>query len=151
MKPNARVGLTLAEMLVVIAVLSMLVIIAVPSLVRSMQAATAQGAASTIAADVEAAFAAAARSRRPVVLSCDCVNRTYQVADQADATVRMERRLDGSAGIDVAQLIFASTSGSSVVIGPNGLATDGFAFDVTVGGSTRTVSVSRTGQVRVLR
>ncbi|MBP2646999.1 MAG: hypothetical protein H6Q77_623 [Gemmatimonadetes bacterium] len=148
MTSRSRAGMTLTELMLVVVVVGVLAAAVVPRLATGMQATTAQSAASVVGADVEAAFSTAARSRRPVVLTCDCPNRTYQVADQTGGTVRMQRRLDKASDTGVDRLSF---SAASVVIGPNGIASEPFEIDLVVGGSQRRVAVSRTGQVRIVR
>jgi len=97
---------------------------------------------------VETAFSAAARSRRPMLFRCDCPNHKYEVADQTDGSIRLARRLDSTTNLSVDRLTFSSTS---VTIGPNGIASEAFEVNVGVGASARRITVSRTGQVRIVQ
>ena len=148
MKIRSRSGMTLTELMLVVVIVGIVTAAVLPRIARSREATTAKSAAAVIGNDVEAAFSAAARNRRPVLFRCDCPNKTYEVADQTDGSIRLLRRLNSSSGIVVDRLTLSS---ASVVIGPNGLASEAFEVDVAVGSSSRRVTVSRTGQVRIVQ
>lgn len=148
MTTKSRAGMTLMELMLVVVIVGIVTAAVLPRIARSRESTTAKSAASVIGNDVEAAFSAAARSRRPMLFRCDCTNKTYEVADQTDGSIRMFRRLDPSSGIVVDRLTLSSTS---VVIGPNGIASEAFEVAVGVGNSSRRVTVSRTGQVRIVQ
>ena len=72
----------------------------------------------------------------------------YEVADQTDGSIKLSRRLDCIQQPDRRQLTLSPTS---IVIGPNGIASAAFEVAVGVGYSARRVAVSRTGQVRIIQ
>lgn len=148
MKIRSTSGFTLMELLLVVVIIGIVTAAIIPRIARSREATTAKSVASVIGGDVEAAFSAAARSRRPMLFRCDCPNHQYEVADQTDGSIRLSRRLDSTTNLIVDRLALSSTS---VVIGPNGIASEAFVVDVGVGASARRVMVSRTGQVRIVQ
>ena len=148
MNLNTRSGMTLMELMMVVVVIGITTAAILPRVARSREAATARSAATVIGSDVEAAFAAAARSRRPMLFRCDCPNHKYEVADQTDGSIRLSRRLDSTTNLLVDRLTLSSTS---IVIGPNGIASEAFEMAVSSGNSSRRVTVSRTGQVRIVQ
>jgi len=148
MKIRSTSGFTLMELLLVVVIIGIVTAAIIPKIARSREATTAKSVASVISGDVEAAFSAAARSRRPMLFRCDCPNHQYEVADQTDGSIRLTRRLDSTTNLIVDRLALSSTS---VVIGPNGIASEAFVVDVGVGASGRRVMVSRTGQVRIVQ
>ena len=83
-----------------------------------------------------------------MLFRCTCTSYQYEVADQTDGAIKLSRRLDASSNLIVDRLTLSSTS---IVIGPNGLASEAFEVDVAVGNSSRRVAVSRTGQVRIIQ
>ena len=146
MRTRSTAGFTVIEMAVVVAVIGIATAVILPRVSRGIQSSNAQGAASIVAADMETAWSTAARARKPVVVSCTCGSFKYQVADQNGDTVRVARTMDAASGVQVNAMTF---SPATVVIGPNGLATAAQTITLTVGSSTRTVTVSRTGFVRI--
>lgn len=148
MKIRSISGMTLTELLLVVVIVGIVTAAVLPRVARSREASTAKSVASVIGGDVEAAFSTAARSRRPMLFRCDCPNHKYEVADQTDGSIRLSRRLDSTTNLMVDRLALSSTA---VVIGPNGIASEAFVVDVGVGASSRRVTVSRTGQVRIVQ
>ena len=148
MRTRSRSGMTLIELMLVVVIIGIVTAAVLPRIARSRESTTAKSAASVIGNDVEAAFSAAARSRRPMLFRCTCTSLMYEVADQTDGSIKMSRRLDSTSGMVVDRLTLSSTS---IVIGPNGLASQAFEVAVAVGNSSRRVTVSRTGQVRIVQ
>ena len=138
------------EMVIVIMTVGILAAVAYPTLSRSVASHTVDGAASVMAADIEAGFSLASRARRPMVFACDETLRRCRVTDQATGTVRFERRYDRTSGFEVASLKWAPTNTSlPVVIGSAGLATQGFTITLTQGSSVKRVVALRSGLVRI--
>ena len=148
MRSRSTAGMTLMELLLVVVIIGILTAAILPRIARSREARTAKSAASVIGGDVEAAFSAAARSRHPMLFRCNCTSYQYEVADQVDGSIRQTRRLDSTTNLMVDRLTFSSTS---IVIGPNGIASAAFEIGVGVGSSSRRIAVSRTGQVRIIQ
>jgi Tfp pilus assembly protein FimT len=107
-------------------------------------------AAQLFAADVEAAFSAAARQRVPIRIHADSANRIYHIEDRTDTTLKFKSR-DLSTGDR--QVGFIQFSPTSVSVMPSGIAsapfTAKFGFVGAKGTVTYTVSVTRTGLVTV--
>lgn len=150
MTSSRRRAFTIIELLIVIMVMGILGAVSYPRLARSAAGNTVQAATTVAAADVEAAFSLAARTRRPVVYTCTAALRRCRATDQATGAVLSERRFDGTSGFEVASLAWSpSTEGQAVVIGAAGIATQGFTITMSHGRSTKRVVVLRSGLIRM--
>lgn len=145
-RPEA--GLTLVELLMVVAILGILTAFATPKIYQNVNRSKVNESAGVVAADLEQAVTLAARARRPVRLT-RLDETTYVLRDRADSpgdTLRLRRSLvrTGDAGIE--SMTF---SRNPVQVYPNGT-TDG-AVTITLNGAghSRTVTLSAAGQVRI--
>ncbi len=146
----SRRGFTMIEMLIVVMTVGLLAAVALPSLSRAVASQGVHAAASVMAADIEAGFSLAARSRRPMVFTCSATLRRCRVTDQATGAVRFERLYTRTSGFEVRALEWTPTNTSlPVVIGPSGLASQGFTVTLTTGSSAKRVVALRSGLVRI--
>lgn len=145
-----RAGFTMIEMLIVMMTLGVLAGVAYPALSRSMAANTVDAAASVLAADIEAGFSLAARTRRPMTYTCDAAARRCRVRDQASGVIRSERLFNETSGYGVGSMTWSpATTAIPVVLGPSGIATQAFTIRLAQGNSAKNVVVSRSGLIRV--
>ena len=148
---RARSGFTMVELALTLTVIAILAAMMVPKIGRIMQATRVNRTTAIIAADVEQAFTLAARFRRPMRLSCDCVNGTYTVADLAGGTVRLSRTLGQDQDLGTVTLTFTTNpAGGTVDIFPSGVSSATLSARITSGISTRAVNASTAGHVRIV-
>ena len=139
------------ELALTFTVIAIMAAMMIPKFGRDMQATRVRRQTAIIAADFEQAFTLAARFRKPMRLTCDCANQTYTLADRSDGTVRLRRRLGQDADLGNVTLNFNTTPGNdqTIDIFPSGISDEQLTATITSGASTRTVTVSTAGHVRV--
>jgi prepilin-type N-terminal cleavage/methylation domain-containing protein len=143
---RARGGFTLIEVVVVVMIASIVVGMSIPRLTRSLAQNRMQRAAAVVATDLQLAHSMAARQRSPVRLTVDTANRVIRIRDAATATTVYSQRHLGSNEFGVQRL---GADRLDVVILPTGLSNHPIELTLRAAGSTRIVSMSRAGQVRV--
>ena len=141
------VGFTMVELSLTVVVLSLLTLIATPKVGALIHHGRVNRTTAVVAADLEAAFAMAARQRKPVRLSCACDSTRYRVVDRADGTVRLSRTLSGDADFGISGLVFST---NPVEIFPSGVASSPLTVTISGGGQTRQITMTTAGQVRIL-
>jgi Tfp pilus assembly protein FimT len=151
-RQRSRLGFTLVEMAFTFVVIGLMTMMMIPRLRQNMLTHQTRRAAAVVAGDLERAFTLAARYRKPMRLSCVvaagvCSNATYTIADLAGGTVRVRRELrnDGDLGTMSVRLKF-----TPVDIFPSGVSTSLDTVWITAGNSTRRVTMTTAGQVRIL-
>ena len=142
-----RRGFSLVELALTLSVLAVMTATMVPKIGRVMQATRVNRTTAILAADLEQAFTLAARFRRPIRLSCTCGTGTYTAADRADGTVRLSRTLGQDADLGTVTLTFDN---NPVDIFPSGVSTLPLTARITSGISTRAVTLSTAGHVRII-
>jgi type II secretory pathway pseudopilin PulG len=142
-----RRGFTMVELALTFTILAIMAGMMVPKIGRIMQSTRVNRTSSIIAADLEQAFTLAARYRRPMRLSCDCPAGTYTVADLAGGTVRLSRTLGQDQDFGAVTLTF---SANPVDIFPSGVSSAALTARITSGISTRGVTASTAGHVRII-
>lgn len=136
----------MVELALTFTIIAIMCAMMIPKFGRVMQATRVNRTAAIVAADLESAFALAARYRKPMRLSCDCANSTYTVADRTGGTVRLRRTLDDSE-LGSVTMTFSGT----VDIFPSGVATAPDTVRITSGSSTKTIVMTTAGLVRILQ
>jgi len=140
------------EMLVVFIVFGVSAMIAIRSVGDTLRRDRVGKAAAILSADLEQAFALAARQRMPVRIRLVDSVQLFTVRDRVDTNTRFRRRSFGSGsefGLD-----YMASSKDSIDVMPNGLASDTLTITLGVastGGSryTKRIRVTRGGLVRV--
>jgi type II secretory pathway pseudopilin PulG len=138
------------ELALTLTVLAIMAAMMVPKIGRVMQATRVNRQTAIIAADLEQAFTLAARFRRPMRISCDCANATYTVADRTGGTVRLNRMLGGDDDLGTLTLAFEAPVAGIVDVFPSGVSTAALQVRITSGASTRAVTLSTAGHVRII-
>jgi prepilin-type N-terminal cleavage/methylation domain-containing protein len=148
----ARRAFTMIELALTLTIIAIMAAMMVPKIGRVMQAARINRQTAILAADLEQAFTLAARYRKPMRLSCTCGTQTYTIADRTGGTVRLSRRLGADADLGTLTLTFdtAPTVGGVVEIFPSGVSNNTLTARITSGISTRAVTLSTAGQVRIV-
>jgi type II secretory pathway pseudopilin PulG len=151
-RQRSRLGFTMIEMALVLLIIAIMTGMMIPSLQRNMLSHQTRRAAATVAGDLERAFTLAARYRRPMRLSCVvaagvCANATYTIADRTGGTVRVRRRLQNDGDLGTMSVRLANPQ---VDIFPSGVSTAADTVTITAGNSTRRVTMTTAGQVRIL-
>jgi len=145
-----RRGFTMIEMALVFTIIAIMTATAIPKIGRIMQASRVNRTASIVAADLEQAFTIAGRFRRPMRVSCTCGTATYTIADRADGTVRLRRVLAGDSDLGNMTVVFNPPVAGFVDVFPSGISTALLQVRITSGISTRAVTLSTAGHVRII-
>ena len=135
------------ELALTITLIAIMTAMMVPKIGRIIQATRINREIAIVVQDLEQAFTIAARSRKPMRLSCTCGTQTYTIADRTGGTVRLSRRLGADADLGTLTLTF---SADPVDIFPSGVATAPDTVRITSGTSTRAVVLTTAGQVRII-
>lgn len=136
------------ELAASIVIISILTAMSIPPITSLLDRARVNHAAVVVAADLQNAFAMAARQRKPVRLACNCANGVYTVVDRPSGTLRLTRSIVGENETGAATLAF---SPSPVDIFPSGVASAPLTVTLTTRGYSRQVTMTSAGQVRIVR
>lgn len=147
---QGRLGFTMVELGLAFTVIAILAGLMIPKFRRTMEATRVSRATAILAADLESAFTLAARYRQPMRLSCTCGQTSYTIVDRA-GTVRLRRRLvDSDLGTLTLTFTAAPTNTFPIEIFPPGISDKSLTARITSGASTRAVTVTTSGQVRII-
>jgi prepilin-type N-terminal cleavage/methylation domain-containing protein len=147
-----RSGFTFIEILVVFVVFAAVASISVRSIGDTLRRDRVAKIGAILSADIEQAFAIAARQREPVRIVVDRSDKQFRIQDRQATPSIYKRRsfaLSGEYGLDSLW-----TNRDTIDIMPNGLATDTLKLTLvirTTGGATyaKSVRVSKGGLVRI--
>jgi prepilin-type N-terminal cleavage/methylation domain-containing protein len=149
----ARRAFTMIELALTLTVIAIMAAMMVPKIGRVMQAQRIRRQTTIVAADLEQAFTLAARYRKPMRLSCTCASQTYTIADRTGGTVRLSRRLGADGDLGTLTLAFTTNPvigvNGVVDIFPSGVSSTALTVTLTSGSSSRTVTLSTAGLVRI--
>ena len=140
----------MVELALTFTIIAVLTAMMIPKIGRTMQATRVNRTSAIVAADLEQAFTLAGRFRRPMRISCDCANATYTIADRADGTVRLRRTLVGDSDLGNMAVVFNPPVAGIVDVFPSGISTTQLQVRITSGTSTRAVTLSTAGHVRII-
>jgi Tfp pilus assembly protein FimT len=147
---KARLGFTMVELALTFTIIAIMAAMMVPKISRVMQATRISRQTAIVAADLEQAFTLAARFRRPMRISCTCGTGTYTIADRSDGTVRLRRTLGQDQDLGTLILAFETPVVGVVDVFPSGVSTALLRVRLTSGISTRAVTLSTAGHVRIV-
>ncbi len=135
------------ELVLTITLIGIMAAIIMPRFGRVMQSTRVNRAIAIVAADMESAFTLAGRQRKPMRITCDCANATYTIADRTGGTVRLSRKLTGDSDLGNMTVAFNT---ATVDVFPSGTSTTPLTVRITSGASTRAVTLSTAGHVRIV-
>ena len=139
----------MTEILAVVIIFGVLVTVAMPKVQGIMRTSRVNAAASIVAGDLGHAFTLAARSRRPVRLTCDDAGTGYSITDRDNPGEVMVTRSMGSD--EDMKITSGACSAATVDFFPNGLASSAFDITLVSVDDGRLVTMTRVGKVRITR
>lgn len=141
-------GFTLLELLVVLVVMSILTGTAYFRLGPPFRRAQVRSAANVLASDLQYAQLLAVREARPIVLTLNTGDRTYQIAARGGTPVYRERTLGPAS--DFRLDVLNATPATAVEFYPGGLVGQDIQFILGQGGFQRKVDLTRAGKIRLV-
>ena len=136
------------EMLVVIVILGVLSAMVGPAMSTVVRHNRVNRSATLIAADLQNAFAVAARQREPVRIQADAATRSYQFVDRKTGAILRIRTFYGDTSeYRLTRLTFTPTT---IDVFPSGVSSAPLVVDLANGNYTRQVTASTAGFIRTL-
>jgi Tfp pilus assembly protein FimT len=139
----------MVELALAFVIIALMASMAIPKFRTVLAASRVKQSAAVLASDMEQAFTLAARYRKPMRISCTCGSATYTIADRTGGTVRLTRRLQDK-DLGNMTLVMEAPGGGTVDVFPSGVSTNPLRFRITSGNSTKAVTLSTAGQVRII-
>jgi type II secretory pathway pseudopilin PulG len=140
----------MVELALTFTIIGILTAMMIPKIGRTMQATRVNRTSAIVAADLEQAFTLAGRFRRPMRISCTCGSGIYTITDLAGGTVRLRRQLIGDSDLGNMTLVFNPPVAGIVDVYPSGVSTTPLQVRITSGASTRAITLSTAGHVRIV-
>lgn len=142
-----RLGFTILELMAVVAIIGVLATIVGPATSRIVRHQRANRAAMVIAADLQNAFAVAARQRQPVRIQADATTRSYQFIDRKTGAVLRIRTFYGDTSeYRLTKLEFTP---ATIDVFPSGISSSKVDIVLANGDYQKTISASTAGFIRV--
>ncbi|MBX9929656.1 MAG: prepilin-type N-terminal cleavage/methylation domain-containing protein [Gemmatimonadaceae bacterium] len=138
-------GFTLIEVLLVVVIIGAMASIAIPGLSRTIRQERVRKIQVEVASDLEFAFAAAARSEVPITVTYSSSTSALSIANRVTGTVLRTRYLGRAGDFSLTGVTLSPSAG--MVIFPMGISNSTLSITLTNGNYSRTVSVTRAGQV----
>jgi prepilin-type N-terminal cleavage/methylation domain-containing protein len=145
-----RSGFSMIELALALTIIAIMAAMAIPKFRQVMASTRVKQSAAVLASDLEQAFTLAARYRKPMRISCTCGSAIYTIADRTGGTVRLNRRLQDK-DLGYMTLVMETPVGGTVDVFPSGVSTELLRFRITSGNSTKAVTLSTAGQVRIIQ
>jgi Tfp pilus assembly protein FimT len=145
----SRLGFSVIELIAIVAILGIMASVAGPAMSRIVRHQRVNRATTLIAADLQNAFATAARSREPVRVQADNVNRSYQFVDRKSGVVLRMRTFYGDTS--EYKLNVLTFTPATVDVFPNGVSSAPLTIDLANGDYSKQITASTAGFVRVSR
>jgi type II secretory pathway pseudopilin PulG len=147
-KGGRRRGFTTLELIIIVTILGVLAGIAGPAMSRIVRHNRTNRAATVIAADLQNAFAVAARQRQPVKINADAATKSYVFVDRATGAVLRIRSFYGDTSeYRLQTLVFTP---ASIDVFPSGVSSSPLVVDLSNGDYARKITASTAGFVRVV-
>ena len=144
---NTR-GMTMVEVFVVLVIMAILLLGSFPRIGQTLRSSRVDRAAGLVALTLERSFTLASRQRRPVTVTCDCVNQALEIRDEATGTLYQRRAFGPDTEFQLDTLMLSE---GSVTVSPSGVATLPLTVTISAGPSNRQITMSSAGLVRVVR
>ena len=142
-----RRGFTIMEVLVVLGIIGILATMVGPAMSRIVRHQRTNRAAMVITADLQNAFAVAARQRQPVRIQADAASRSYQFIDRKTGSVLRIRTFYGDTSeYKLTQLVFTPTT---IDVFPTGISSAPVTIDLANGDYSKQIKASTAGFIRV--
>jgi prepilin-type N-terminal cleavage/methylation domain-containing protein len=146
--PRGLKGFSLFEIAIVIVIIGILAAMTGPAMSRIVRHQRVNRAAMVIVADMQNAFAVAARQREPVLIQADATTRSYQFIDRRTGTVLRIRAFYGDTSeYRLTSLVFHPST--TIDVFPNGVSSVADTIDLANGDYSKQITMSTAGFVRV--
>jgi prepilin-type N-terminal cleavage/methylation domain-containing protein len=149
-QPGGRSGFTMIELALTLTVIAIMTAMMIPRFGRVMNSTRVNRTAAIVAGDLEQAFTLAGRYRKPMRITVTPGTATYTVTDVTGGAVRLRRQLRDA---DLGNMTLAQENpagGATVDVFPSGVSTDLLRVRITAGNSSRRVTLSTAGLVRII-
>jgi len=143
-----RRGFTLIELILVVSILGILVAVVGPATSRIVRHNRVNKAAMVITADLQNAFAVAARQREPVRITADAATKSYQFVDRATGAVLRVRSFYGETS--EYQLSTMNFIPATIDVYPSGVSSSPVNILIANGDYSRRITASTAGFIRVV-
>jgi Tfp pilus assembly protein FimT len=135
------------ELLVVVGILGIMAGMMGPATSRIVRHQRVNRAATVIAADLQNAFAVAARQREPVRIQADAATRSYQFIDRKTGAVLRIRTFYGDTSeYRLTSLVFTP---ATLDVFPSGISSSAITVDLANGDYSKRITASTAGFIRV--
>jgi prepilin-type N-terminal cleavage/methylation domain-containing protein len=140
-------GFSIFEIAIVLTIIGILAAMTGPAMSRIVRHQRVNRAAMVIVADMQNAFAVAARQREPVRIQADASTRSYQFIDRKTNTVLRIRAFYGDTSeYRLSSLVFSSPT---LDVFPNGVSSVADTINLANGDYSKVITISTAGFVRV--
>ena len=145
----SRFGFSIIELVVIVAILGIMASVAGPAMSRIVRHQRVNRATTLVAADLQNAFATAARQRQPVRIQADNVNRSYIFVDRlTGATLKMRSFYGDTTEYKLTTLTFTP---ATIDVFPDGISSARLTVDLANGDYSKQITASTAGFVRIAR
>jgi len=144
---SVRRGFSIIELMAVVSIIGVLAMMVGPAMSRIVRHQRANRAATVIAADLQNAFAVAARQRQPVRIQADAATRSYQFIDRkTNAVLRIRTFYGDTSEYRLTKLVFTP---ATIDVFPSGISSSAIVVDLANGDYSKKISASTAGFIRV--
>jgi type II secretory pathway pseudopilin PulG len=147
-KKTAPSGFTVIELILIVSIIGILAGMAGPAISTIVRHSRTNRAGFVITADLQNAFAVAARQRQPVQIVADSASKSYQFIDRKTGTVLKVRSFYGDVSeYQLQKLIFTPTT---IDVFPSGVSSAPLTVDLGNGDYSRRITASTAGFIRLV-
>jgi len=144
---SVRRGFSIIDLIAVVSIIGILAMMAGPAMSRIVRHQRTNRAATVIAADLQNAFAVAARQRQPVRIQADAATRSYQFIDRkTNAVLRIRTFYGDTSEYRLTKLVFTP---ATIDVFPSGISSAAIVVDLANGDYAKKISASTAGFIRV--